>query len=145
MDMPCSSASISVLFNLFVIVEPLIYFCVCNRTPHKQKFKKHELFVRKSNISLLGTSTNQQLLQKLKIKKFNDSVVLAILECIATATFWIWSSGKKNPYIKYVSSHFLTLAIEIHLVRFRLDASFTFELHCSLPSTPSLLLLFCFT
>ena len=34
------------------------------------------------------------------------------------ATFRIWSSGKKNPYFKYVSSHFLTLAIELHVVRF---------------------------
>jgi len=34
------------------------------------------------------------------------------------------------------------LAIELHLVRFGSGASFTFELHCSLPSTPSLLLLF---
>jgi len=53
--------------------------------------------------------------------------------------------GKKNPYLKYVLSHFLALAIELHLVRFRLGTSFTFELHCSLPSTPSLLLLFRFT
>ena len=44
------------------------------------------------------------------------------------ATFRIWSSGKKNPYLKYVSSHFLTLAIEKHMVRFGFGASFTFEL-----------------
>jgi len=61
------------------------------------------------------------------------------------ATFGICSSGKKNPYLKYVSSHFLILSIELHLVRFGSGASFTFELHCSLPSTPSLLLLFRFT
>jgi len=63
------------------------------------------------------------------------------------ATFRIWSSRKKNPHPKYVSSHLLTLAIESHLVRFGGGASFTFELHCSLglPSTPSLLLLFRFT
>ena len=61
------------------------------------------------------------------------------------ATFRIWSSGKKNLYLKYMSSHFLILAIELHLVRFGLGASFTFELHCSLPCTPSLLLLFRFT
>jgi len=60
-------------------------------------------------------------------------------------TIRIWSSFKKDPYLKYVSYHFLTLAIELHLFRFRLGASFTFELHCSLPSTPSLLLLFHFT
>jgi len=59
------------------------------------------------------------------------------------ATFRIWSSGKKNPYLKY--AHFLILAIELHLVRFGLGASFTFELHCSLSSTPSLVLLFRFT
>jgi len=61
------------------------------------------------------------------------------------ATFRIWSSGKKNPYLKYVSSHFLILTIELHLLRFGSGACFTFELHCSLPSTPSLLLLFRFT
>jgi len=61
------------------------------------------------------------------------------------AAFRIWSSAKKNPYLKYVLSHFLFLAIESHLVRFGSGASFTFELHCSLPSTPSLLLLFHFT
>jgi len=53
--------------------------------------------------------------------------------------------GKKNLYLKYVSPHFLTLAIELHLVRFEIGTSFTFELHCSLPSTPSLLFLFRFT
>jgi len=52
---------------------------------------------------------------------------------------------QKEPYLKYVSFHFLALAIELHLVRFGTGASFTFELHCSLPSTPSLLLLFRFT
>jgi len=52
---------------------------------------------------------------------------------------------QKEPVSKYVSSHFLTLAIELHLVRFGLGASFTFELHCSLPSTLPLLLLFRFT
>ena len=58
-----------------------------------------------------------------------------------SATFRIW---EKNPYLKYVSSHFLTLAIELHLVRFGLGASFTVELHCSLPSIPSQLLLYRF-
>jgi len=45
---------------------------------------------------------------------------------------------QKEPYRKYVSSHFLTFPIELHLVRFGGGACFTFELHCSLPSTPSL-------
>ena len=49
--------------------------------PHWQQFKKHKLHVRKSNISLLDTSTNKQLLQTLKSKKFNDLVILAFLEC----------------------------------------------------------------
>jgi len=61
------------------------------------------------------------------------------------ATFRIWSSGKKTSYLEYVSSYFLTLAIELHLVRFGGGASFAFELHCSLHSTLSLLLLFRFT
>jgi len=38
----------------------------------------------------------------------------------ATATFRIWSSRKKNLYLKYVLFHFPTLAIELHLVRFKL-------------------------
>jgi len=50
--------------------------------PHQQKLKKHELLARKSNVSLLDTSTNKQLLQKLKSKKFNNSVVLAFMEFI---------------------------------------------------------------
>jgi len=32
-------------------------------------------------MSLLDTSTNKQLLQKLKSKNLNDSVVLAFLKC----------------------------------------------------------------
>jgi len=44
-------------------------------------------------------------------------------------TFRIWSSGKKKPYLKYVSSHFLTLANKLHLVRFGGGASFIFEQH----------------
>ena len=67
-------------FNLFVIVEPLIYFCVCHGTPINKNLKNMN-YVRKSNFSLLDTSTRKQLLQKLKSKKFNDSVVLAFLEC----------------------------------------------------------------
>jgi len=55
---------------------------------------------------LLDTSTNKQLLQMLESKKFNDSVVPAFLECSCDA-FRIWSSNNKNPYPKYVSSHFL--------------------------------------
>jgi len=37
-------------------------------------------------MSLSDTSTNEQLLQKLKSKKFNDSIVLAFLECSLAAT-----------------------------------------------------------
>jgi len=40
------------------------------------------------------------------------------------ATFKI---TEKNPYLKWVSSHFLTLTVEVHLVRCGLDASFTFS------------------
>jgi len=99
-------------------------------------------------VSLLDTSTNKQLLQKLKSKKFNDWVVLAFWGyslAATTATFRIWSFDKKNTYMKYVPSHFLSLTIELHLVRFGSGASFTFELHCSWPSTLLLLLLFRFT
>jgi len=59
----------------------------------------------------------------LESKKFNDSVVPAFLECSCDA-FRIWSSNNKNPYPKYVSSHFLTLAIELNLLCFGLRASY---------------------
>jgi len=48
--------------------------------PHQQKFERHELLARKSSISLLVNSTNEQLLQNFKSKKLNDSLVLAILK-----------------------------------------------------------------
>jgi len=71
-----------VLFNLFIIAEPLIHFPVCRGTP-LTKIEKTRIaaLVRKSSMSLLDTSTNEQLLQKFNSKKFNDSVVLAFLEC----------------------------------------------------------------
>ena len=51
--------------------------------------------------------------------------------CNVAATFRICTFGKKNPHLKYVSSHFLTLAIEQHLVCFGLGVFLTFGLHCS--------------
>jgi len=58
-----------------------------------------------------------------------------------SSTFRFWEN---NPYLKYVSSDFLILAIELHLVTFGLGASFTVELDSSLPSIPSHLLLYRF-
>jgi len=55
------------------------------------------------------------------------------------------TESRDSITVKYMSSHFLTLTVEVLLVRCGLDTSFTFELRCSLPSTPSLLLLFRFT
>ena len=69
----------SVLFNFFVIAEPLKHFHVCHGIPINKKLKKHELHVKKANVLLLDTSTNKQLVQKLKSKKFNDWVVLEFL------------------------------------------------------------------
>ena len=71
--------SSTVLFNLFVLTKPLKHFHVCHGTPINKKLKKHELHVKKENILLLETLTNKQLLQKLKSKKFNDSVVIEFL------------------------------------------------------------------
>ena len=130
------SACSSVLFNLFVIAEPLIYFPVCHGVP-LTKLKKQELLVRKSNMSLFDTSTNEQLLQKLKSKKFNNSVVLAFMEficCIQNLAIRqkeVVSEICAVPFSNFGNCH-----------TFGLGASFTFELHCSLRSTPSLLLLF---
>jgi len=48
--------------------------------PPLTKILKTRITCKKINILLLDTSTNIQLLQKLKSKKFNDLVVLAFLE-----------------------------------------------------------------
>jgi len=69
----------TVLFNLFVIEEPLIYFGVCHGTP-LTKIWKTRITCMKPSISLLDNSTNEQLLQNLKSKKLNDSLVLVFLE-----------------------------------------------------------------
>jgi len=70
----------SVLFNLFDIVEPLIYVCACHGTPINKNLKStNYLYKNQTYISLLDTSKNKQLLQKLKSKKFNDLVVLVFL------------------------------------------------------------------
>jgi len=55
--------------------------------PPLTNLKKHELLARKSNYSLLDT------LQKLKIKKFNDLVVLAFLKWIC----YIQNLAKRTP------------------------------------------------
>ena len=48
-----------------------------------------------------------------------------LLHFLNVATiFRILSSGKKNPCLKYVSSHVLALAVELHLVRFGGSASY---------------------
>jgi len=78
--------------------------------PHQQKCEKHELLVRKSNISLLDTSTNKRLLQKVKSKKFND--LIDWCSSYIFGTYLLHSEFyKKDPYLKYVSFHILTLAI----------------------------------
>jgi len=60
------------------------------------------------------------------------------------ATFRIWSSSKKNPYLKYCCCN--VLLWQLNYVWSALEeALLTFEQHCSSPSTHSLLLLFRFT
>jgi len=108
-----------VLFNLFVIVEPLIYLRVCHGSPIN---KKNKLLVRKSNISLIDTSTNKQLLQKSKSKKFDDSVVLAFLECICYIQNLV--IRQKERVFQICVIRFSNLAVELHLVRFGLGASY---------------------
>jgi len=80
-----------------------------------QKLKKHELLVRKSNMSLLDTSTNKQLLQKLKSKEFNDSSVLAFMEyicCIQNLAI-----RQKESVSEICAVPFSNVVIELHLVR----------------------------
>ena len=88
--------------------------------PPLTKIKKHELLVRKSNISLLDTSTNKQFLQEFKSKTFNDPVVLGFLEC----TCYIQNLAKRSRNSNSCRPICLTLAIELHLVRFGLGASY---------------------
>jgi len=71
--------------------------------PPLTKIGKARILVRKSNISLLDTSTSKQLLLMLKSKEFNDCC-----SCIAGMYLLHSEFGKKNSYLKYVSSHFLT-------------------------------------
>jgi len=59
-------------------MEPLKYFCICHGTPINKNTR-----ITCKNIKVLDTSTNKPVIaKKLKNQKFNDSVVLAYLECI---------------------------------------------------------------
>jgi len=125
----------SVLFKLFVIMETLIYFRVCHGTPISKNLKTRitckkikYIFIRDFNKYTVITEDKNQ-----KIEWLGCS-------CISGMYLLHSKFPKKNPYLKCASSQFLSLAVELHLARFGLGASFTFELHCSLPSTPSLLL-----
>ena len=92
--------------------------------PHSKKFFKHELFVRKPNISLLDLPTNEQLLQKLKASNLKAQLFLHFWN---VAIFRIWSFRKKNPYHKYVWSHFLW---QLNYIWSALgQVPLTFELH----------------
>ena len=90
--------------------------------PPLTKIKKHELLVRKSNISLLDTSTKKQLLHKLK-KILMTRLFLHFWN--VSDTFRIW---QKEPVSQICVAHFLTFAIELRLVSFGLGSYFTFEL-----------------
>jgi len=64
--------------------------------------KRHELLVRKSSISLLDNySINEQLLQNLKSKKFNDSLVLAFEKFSCYIQNLV--IRQKNPYLRCCS------------------------------------------
>jgi len=78
--------------------------------PHQQKCKKTRITCKKIKHFVLDISTNKQLLQKVKSKKFND-LINWCCSCIS-GTYLLHSEFyKKDPYLKYVSFHFLTLAI----------------------------------
>jgi len=59
--------------------------------------------------------------------KFNDSVVLGFLECICYIQNLVFRQNE--PVSQMCVAHFLTLTIELYLVRFGGSASFTFELY----------------
>jgi len=91
--------------------------------PPSTKIEETRITCKKIKISLLDNSTNKKLLEKLKSKKFNYSV-LAFLECrYYVQNLVIWQ--KESPVSQiYVSSRFRTLAVELHLVRFRIRCLF---------------------
>jgi len=103
-----------------------------------------ELLARKSNISLFDTSTNEQLLQKLKRKKFNDSVVLAFLECSCYIQNFVIRQKEPVSQIRVVQFSNFGNWITFGPLRFRCLFYIWTALR-SLPNTPSLLLLFRFT
>jgi len=54
-----------VLFNLFVIAEPLIYFCVCHRTP-LTKIKKPRLTCKKIKYFVITQFNKQTVVSEVK-------------------------------------------------------------------------------
>jgi len=88
-------------------------------------------------LGFLDNTTNKQLLQKLKSRKFNDSVVFAYLECIC----YLQKLEKRTrsqicvvPFCNF--GNWITFGLlQIRCLFFI----------CSFPPTPSLLLLFHYT
>jgi len=70
-----------VLFNIFVIIEPLIYFCVCHGTP-LTKILKTRITCKKFKYFVIRHFNKQTvIITEVKKQEINDSVVLAFLEC----------------------------------------------------------------
>jgi len=68
--------------------------------PHKKSLKT-QITCKKIKYFIIRYFNKQTVITELK----NDSLVLVFLENLA-ATFRIWSSGEKNPFLKYVSPIF---------------------------------------
>ena len=64
--MKLGKASRPVLFNLFVIAEPLKHFRVCHGTPINKKLKKHELHVIKSKCFIIRHFNKQAVITEVK-------------------------------------------------------------------------------
>ena len=59
----------TVLFNLFVIAEPLKHFHVCHGTLINKKLKKHKLHVKKSKCFIIRHFNKQAAITEVKKQK----------------------------------------------------------------------------
>ena len=59
----------TVLFNLFLVAEPLKHFYVCHGTPINKKLKNHKLHVKKSKCFIIRHFNKQAVITEVKKQK----------------------------------------------------------------------------
>jgi len=83
----------TVLFNLFVIVEPLMYFRVCHGTPINKNLKSTNYL---QGNQIFRYEALQQINSFTEVKERNFITQLFLHFWNVAATFRIWSSGKRT-------------------------------------------------